>query len=114
MHRTFIAIGFAALVCGHATAGPAFPCQRIEYAQLKDSTKKELSEEYCDANRKAALNKDLAAIRRGAGLDRNQQAERWPRKFRHPDKWKLCFITAGHEPEKAARPWYASGRGILS
>ena len=30
--------------------------------------------------------------------------ERWPRKFRHPDKWKLCFITAGQEPEKAARP----------
>jgi hypothetical protein len=30
--------------------------------------------------------------------------ESWPRKFRHPDKWKLCFITAGREPEKAARP----------
>ncbi len=30
--------------------------------------------------------------------------QRWPRKFRHPDKWRLCFITAGQRPEKAARP----------
>lgn len=74
MHRTFIALGVAALVCGHATAGP-IPCQRIEYAQLKDSTKKELSEEYCSANRKAVLNKDLADIRKSGGLQ-NQKAER--------------------------------------
>jgi hypothetical protein len=29
---------------------------------------------------------------------------RWPRKFRHPDKWELCFIAAGRVPEKAAEP----------
>ena len=46
-----------------------------------------------------------SGVREGVTTSEAQRVkERWPRKFRHSDKWKLCFITAGYWPEKAARP----------
>jgi hypothetical protein len=43
-------------------AGAGMPCEKLEYARLKDSTKKELVSEYCSATGKARLNEDLYAI----------------------------------------------------
>lgn len=40
-------------------AGAGTPCDKIEYAQLKDSSKKELQKEYCSAIDKSELNKKL-------------------------------------------------------
>jgi hypothetical protein len=55
--------GAMVLVSTSVFAG-GMTCERIEYAQLKDSSKKELSDFYCNATAKADLNKDLAAIER--------------------------------------------------
>lgn len=30
--------------------------------------------------------------------------QRWPRKFRQPDRWTLCFVATGQRPEKAEEP----------
>lgn len=49
------------LTCSTAFAGES--CPKQEYARLKDSSRKELTDEFCSATRKAALNKDLIAIR---------------------------------------------------
>jgi hypothetical protein len=31
--------------------------------------------------------------KRPTQLNRRIDEQRWPRKIRHPDKWRLCFIT---------------------
>jgi hypothetical protein len=43
-------------------AGPGMSCERMEYAQLKDSSRKELSEAVCSAKSKDALDQELGAI----------------------------------------------------
>ena len=43
-------------------ASSAMPCDRMEYAQLKDSTRKELTETFCGAMRKSELNAELSKI----------------------------------------------------
>lgn len=55
------------VLCGAAFATAALvhaapACERMEYAQLKDSTKSELSGAYCGAMQKVALVRDLRAI----------------------------------------------------
>lgn len=40
----------------------AVSCDRVEYAQLKDSDRKELTEIYCRAMSKSKLHEDLRAI----------------------------------------------------
>lgn len=45
-------------------AGLGMPCEKIEYAQLKDSTKEELKYEYCRAHDRIKLNGELYAIGR--------------------------------------------------
>lgn len=43
-------------------AGAGVPCEKIEYAQLKDSDRKELTKMYCDATERAALSAYLEGI----------------------------------------------------
>lgn len=45
-------------------AGSGMPCEKIEYAQLKNSTKEELKYEYCLAHDRIKLNGELYAIGR--------------------------------------------------
>jgi len=59
-----VALVASASFSGLASAGSEMPCERIEYAQLKDATRKELNDDYCNAVSKAKLNKDLGAISR--------------------------------------------------
>jgi hypothetical protein len=47
---------------GTCLAGEGLPCEKIEYAKLKDSTKKELTDEYCRATARGKLNEDLGKI----------------------------------------------------
>jgi hypothetical protein len=52
----------ALLLCGLSILGSAcfasgLPCEKIEYAQLKDSTKNELDSLYCNSERKAEYNR---------------------------------------------------------
>ncbi len=53
-----------ALACSAAIAGEGSPCSKMEYAQLKDSSRKELIGEYCGAMAKSQLNQDLKAIQK--------------------------------------------------
>jgi hypothetical protein len=46
-----------------AHAGPGMSCERMEYAQLKDSSRQELSEAVCSARAKDALDQELSAIK---------------------------------------------------
>lgn len=57
----FMALGL--LASASVSLGAGLTCERMEYAQLKDSTKKELNDAYCSATRMADLNKDLRAIK---------------------------------------------------
>jgi len=45
-----------------AFAGAEMPCEKVEYARLKDMDRKELSSEYCSAANKAQLNQNLQKI----------------------------------------------------
>ena len=56
--KKLIILGFV-LMSQISFAAGGFPCQKIEYAQLKDSSKKELTLEYCSAVGKSELNKKL-------------------------------------------------------
>ena len=48
-------------------------CKEHEYARLKDSTRSELTKEYCSATRAAKLHEDLSAIQReGSARDRRE------------------------------------------
>ena len=48
--------------CAHQSAHAQSPCEKIEYAKLKDSNRKELNEQYCRAMQRSKLNEDLRAI----------------------------------------------------
>jgi hypothetical protein len=52
------------LACALSVAGPAAPCGPVEYAQLKDANRKELTDEYCTAMLKEKLNRDLGVIQK--------------------------------------------------
>jgi hypothetical protein len=56
-------IVFGMLASATVVQAGGIPCERMEYAQLKDSTKKELTDAYCSAIAKADLNRDLRAIK---------------------------------------------------
>lgn len=56
--KKLIVLGFV-LLSQISFADGGFPCQKIEYAQLKDSSKKELRSVYCSAIEKSELNKKL-------------------------------------------------------
>ena len=60
--RELIALG--ALLSASAVLAGGIGCERIEYAQLKDSSKKELTAAYCSAVAMADLNKDLLAFKK--------------------------------------------------
>jgi hypothetical protein len=45
-------------------AAAGMPCEKIEYAELKDKTKEELKYEYCRAKDRTRLNEELYAIYR--------------------------------------------------
>jgi len=47
------------LILQTSNAQADFTCDKIDYAQLKDSTREELNKEYCRANRAAKLNEKL-------------------------------------------------------
>jgi hypothetical protein len=56
-----LALAALALFACHAAARNV-PCDRWEYARLKDATRQELSKAYCSAERGAELNRKLAEI----------------------------------------------------
>lgn len=45
-----------------ALAGKGSPCDRMEYARLKDSTRQELTSEFCSAVAKDHLNEEIGRI----------------------------------------------------
>lgn len=51
-----------ALYASLSIAGPGRTCEKVEYAKLKDSSKKDLAYDYCDAMKSAKLNEDFYAI----------------------------------------------------
>ena len=75
----------AVLVFAQASGAVAgLPCERIEYAQLKDSTRKELVDMYCHAKGKSEANEELAAIhqrtvdaQRGTGVSSKTSQRMW-------------------------------------
>lgn len=61
--KTLFVIGFA-LASSICFAGEGSPCEKIEYARLKDSTRPELVSEYCVAVAKDELNQALGKIQK--------------------------------------------------
>ena len=49
------------LLCHNAVSAQS-PCEKVEYAKLKDSSRAELNVEYCRAMQRSKLNEDLRKI----------------------------------------------------
>jgi hypothetical protein len=55
-------IGLLCMYAASAFAGTGMPCEKLEYARLKDSSKSELTSEYCSSMSKADFNSRLKDI----------------------------------------------------
>lgn len=80
------------------SAGFAQSCEKMEYAQLKDSTQKELSEEYCTATLKAELHEKLGKIQldlANSGTQTRRNTDGALVSFRqHSDQQVACIRAA--------------------
>jgi hypothetical protein len=59
--KTACAAALLAIIHAAAVAGPGMSCERIEYAQLKDSSRAELVDAVCSARAKDRLDQELGA-----------------------------------------------------
>lgn len=94
MKQSLLALALASM---HLT-GFAQSCEKMEYAQLKDSTQKELSEEYCSSKLKAELHEKLGKIQAdlatGGTQTRRNTDEALASSRQHGDQQVACIREA--------------------
>ncbi len=98
MTRTPALLLSAALAASWAHAGAGIECRAMEYARLKDSSRKELVEAYCSDTRTAKLNSDLRQLRLvDQPLETNRQGDERFKELRELGAQQVACVRSAED-----------------